>query len=147
MLQNRKLESLKSFCSKTKKTHKTTSASSRFNPRKFIRKATANMTNIQSQKYSYPPEVIEKNVAKSEKFRDICDFHRLLKVQEHAKRYARADAKKDKLLHRRLREPLKLDKKVLALAERLKKRTLQSIYISHQQRMFHSLTASKHLWP
>ena len=65
------------------------------------------MNNIQSQKFDYPPEAIKENVVKSETFRDIYDFYSLLKVQKHAKRYARADAKKDKLLQRRLREPLK----------------------------------------
>ena len=65
--------------------------------------------------------MIEENAVKS----------RLLKVQKHANRYARADAKKDKSLRRRLREPVKVDERLLALAERLKKtRMLQSIYIS-----------------
>ena len=54
--------------------------------------------------------------------------------------------KKDKLLHRQLREPLKEGARVLALAERLKRRTLQSIYISQQRKAFHSLTTSKYLW-
>ena len=62
------------------------------------------MNNIQSQKYGYPPEAIEENAVRSEKFRNVYDFYRLLKVQKHAKRYARADAKKGKSLRRRLRE-------------------------------------------
>ena len=45
-----------------------------------MRKATANMNKIRSQKYSYPLEAIKENVAKNEKFRDIYDFYRLLKV-------------------------------------------------------------------
>ena len=80
------------------------------------------MNNIQSQKYGYPPEAIEENAVRSEKFRNVYDFYRLLKVQKHAKRYARADAKKSKSLRRRLREPLKVVERVLALAERLKKK-------------------------
>ena len=32
------------------------------------------MNNIQSQKYGYPPEAIEENAVKSEKFREIYDF-------------------------------------------------------------------------
>ena len=40
----------------------------------------ANMNNVQSQKCGYPPEAIEENPVKSEKSRDIFDFHRLLKV-------------------------------------------------------------------
>ena len=90
--------------------------------KKLICKATANINSIQSQKYGYHPEVIEENAVKSGKFRDIYNFYRLLlKVQKHAKRYARADAKKDKSLRRRLREPLKVDERVLSLVEHLKK--------------------------
>ena len=66
--------------------------------------------------------MIEENEVKSDKFRDIYDFYRLLKVRKHAKRYARADSKKDKSLHRRLREPLKVGERVFTLAERLKKK-------------------------
>ena len=88
----------------------------RFDPKKLIRKATANMNNSQSQKYSYSPEAIEENVGRSDKFRD-----KLLKLQKHTKRYPRADAKKDKLLSRLLRKPRKVGERMLALAERLKK--------------------------
>ena len=37
------------------------------------------------------------------------------------KKYAHADAKKDKSLYRRLRQPLKVKERELALTERLKK--------------------------
>ena len=43
-------------------------------------------------------------------------------MQKHVERYAHTDAKKDKLLCRRLRQPLKMGEKVLALAEGLKKK-------------------------
>ena len=73
-LQNRKLESLKSF--KVKRGHEATCTSSRFSrfdQKKLICKATAN-NNIQSQKYGYPPKVIKENAKRSEKFREIYDF-------------------------------------------------------------------------
>ena len=89
-----KIREFKKLLFKSKKAHKATSTSTRFDPKKLIGKATANMKNIQSQKYGYSPEVIKENTVKSEKFRDIYDFYRLLKVQKHAKRYACADAKK-----------------------------------------------------
>ena len=84
----------------------------------LIRKATANMSNIQSQKYGYPLEAIKENTIRSEKYRDIYDFYRTLKAQKHP----RADMKNDKLLCRRLRELLKVGERMFALAERLKRK-------------------------
>ena len=80
------------------------------------------MNSIQSQKYRYPSEAIKENAVKIEKFRHIYDFYRPLKKQKYVKRYARADAKKDKSLGRRLRELLKISERVLALAEFKKKK-------------------------
>ena len=48
----------------------------------------------------------------------IYDFHR----RKHAKRYACADVKKEKLLRRPLREPLKVVERVPTLVEPLKKK-------------------------
>ena len=50
------------------------------------------------------------------------DFYRLVKVIQHAEKHERAYVEKDKKLRRKLREPLKIGEKVLALAERLKKK-------------------------
>ena len=97
-----KIREFKKLLFKSKKARKAISVSFRFDPKRLIRKATANMNNIQSQKYDYPPEVIEKNSEKSEKFRDIYDFYRVFNVQKHAKRYTCSDPKKGKSLHRRL---------------------------------------------
>ena len=118
-----KIREFKKLLFLSKKSHKTTPTSAKFDPKKLIHKATANMSNIQSQKYGYPPEAIEENAIKSEKFKDIYDFYMLLKApKKHAKKYARVDVKKDKLSRRRLREPLKVGKRVLALVEHLKKK-------------------------
>ena len=46
------------------------------------------------------------------------------------KKYAQADMKKDKSLYRRLRQPLKVEERVLALTERLKKDTPKHLYKS-----------------
>ena len=43
-----KIREFKKLLFKSKKAHKATSASSRFNPKKFIPRATANINNIQS---------------------------------------------------------------------------------------------------
>ena len=85
------------------------------------------MNNIQSQKYGYPPKASGESAIRSKKFKDIYDFYRLLKVQKHAERYAYADVKKGKLLHRWLRQLLKVRERKLALAERLKRKTVPNI--------------------
>ena len=126
-----RIREFKKLLLKSKKAHKATSTSATLHPKKLICKATANINNIQSQKYSYPPEAIKGNAIRSEKFREIHDFYRLLKMQKYVEIYVCADVKKDKLLRRRLREPLKVGERVLALAESLKKKdTLKHLYKS-----------------
>ena len=94
MKAGQKTREFKKLLFKSKRAHKATSTSSIFDPKNLIRKTTANMNNVQSQKYGYPPETIEENAIRSEKFRDIYDFYRLLKEQKHAERYIHGDAKK-----------------------------------------------------
>ena len=72
-----KIREFKKLLFKSKKVHKVTSTSARFDPKKLIRKAAANMNNIQSEKYSYPLEGIEENAIGSKKFRDIYNISRL----------------------------------------------------------------------
>ena len=69
-------------------------------------------------------------------------------MNEHAERYACADTKKDKTLRKLLREPFMVGKRVLALAERLKKKNAPQahIYISPLQRTFHFSIVNKYLW-
>ena len=51
------------------------------------------MNSTHLQKYGYAPDAVEQKPAKSEKFRDIYNFYRLLKVRQHAERYELADVK------------------------------------------------------
>ena len=75
-----KIREFKKLLFKNKKAHKKTSTSARFDLKKLIRKATANINNVQSQKYDCPPEGIEENAIRSEKCREIYNFYRILKV-------------------------------------------------------------------
>ena len=75
-----KITGFKKLLFKSKKAHKATSTNARFSSKKLIHKATANMNNIQSRKYGYPPKVIAENAVRSEKFRDIYNFYSFLKV-------------------------------------------------------------------
>ena len=64
------------------------------------------MNNIESRKYGFAPDALEEEVLESKRFQEIYDFYRLVKVKEHAERYKHADIKKNKVLCRKLREPL-----------------------------------------
>ena len=57
------------------------------------------MNSTSSQKYGYAPDAVEEKAAESEKFRDIFDFYRLVKVRQHAVKYECTHVKKDKKLH------------------------------------------------
>ena len=78
------------------------------------------MNNINSQKYGYVPNAIEEKAV--ERFREIYDFYRLVKVKQNAERYEHVNVEKDKKICINLREPLKIAEKVLALEEYLKKK-------------------------
>ena len=80
------------------------------------------MNNIRSQKYGQTSDAIEEKALESKRFREIYNSYRLLKVKEHTEKYICADIKNYKVLHRKLREPLKIGEKVLALTERIKKK-------------------------
>ena len=115
-----KIREFKKILLKSKRLHKVTKTK-RFEPRKIIQKAANNMNLTTSQKYSLPPDKIEKKSLESENFQ-VYDFHRLLKVSRDAERYERHDINFDKKARRKLRSPLIVGEKVLVLAERIRKK-------------------------
>ena len=80
------------------------------------------MNKTNSQKYGLPPETIEKKTLSDNVFREVYDFHRMVRVSRDADRYKRYDVRLDKKQKKQLRELLILGEKVLVLAERLKKK-------------------------
>ena len=54
------------------------------------------MNSVNSHKYGYAPNAIEEKAVESERFRDIYDFYRLVRIKQHAERYERADVEKNK---------------------------------------------------
>ena len=74
-----KIREFKKILFKMKRLHKATKGK-RLDSKKLIRKAVENMNNTYSQKYGFPPETVE-NKTLSDIFREIYDFHRLIKVQ------------------------------------------------------------------
>ena len=82
------------------------------------------MNETISSKYQLAPETIEKrslNPNNGKYFREICDFVRIRKTENNQMRNDKYDQKIDRR-KRILRSPLNLDKKVLVLAERFKKK-------------------------
>ena len=57
-------------------------------------------------------------------YKQIYNFHRLVKVKEDAERQERADINTDSSKKNKLREPLDISEKVLVLAARLKKKNV-----------------------
>ena len=96
----------------------------RIKPNDIIRKAAQNMNETISTKYSLASKTIEKrslNPNDGKYFQEIYDFVRPRKIENNQLRNDKGNQKIDRR-KRTLRSPLNLDKKVLVLAERLKKK-------------------------
>ena len=90
-----KIREFKKLLFKSKRLHKATKTG-RLDPRKLIRNAVQNMNNVNSRKYGAPPETVEKKSVGDENFREVYDFHRMVRVSRDAKRYKRNDIRFDK---------------------------------------------------
>ena len=104
-----------------------------------------NMNNVKSQKYGVPPEKVKKKSLEDEKFREVHDFHRMVRVSRDAKRCKHNDIRFDKKTRKKLRSPLAVGEKVLVLAERLRKKdapgnlyksTTENISIFNREEIF-----------
>ena len=73
-------------------------------------------------KNGVPPEMVEKKSLEDEKFREVYDFHRMVRVSRDAERYKRNDIRFDKKTRKKVRSPLTIEEKVLVLAKRLRKK-------------------------
>ena len=94
------------------------------------------MNKTNSEKYGLPPEIIEKRTLADNVFKEVYDFYRLVKVSKVANRYERYNNKLDEKQKRKLREPLKVNEKVLNLAERIKKKTHLAFYLKALLKIF-----------
>ena len=119
-----KIREFKKLLFKSKPLHKVTKTG-RLDPRKLIRNVVQNMNNINSQKYGVPPETVEKKCLEDEKFREVYDFHRMVRVSRDAERCKRNDIRFDKKTCKKLRSTLTVGEKVLVLAERPRKKDAQ----------------------
>ena len=115
-----KIRELKKVIFKTMKTYKLQKR--KIKAKEIIEKSVENLNRINSEKYGLPPNVIEKKSLEDENFKEIYDFHRLVKVTKGINRYERYNEKIYKKQKRKLRDPLDINEKVLVLAERIKKK-------------------------
>ena len=115
-----KIRELKKVIFKTKRNYKL--QKKKINSKQIIEKAVENLNKTNSEKYGVAPETIEKKTLENDTFREIYDFYRLSKVTKDANRYERFNEKLDKKQKKKLREPLNIGEKVMALAERIKKK-------------------------
>ena len=92
---NKKVREFKKLLLKSKRLHKST-FSRRLEPKKIIQRAVKNMNKIASQKFGFSPDFVEEKTLNDEKFCEIYDFHRPVKVQKFAERYERNDIKSDR---------------------------------------------------
>ena len=130
-----KIKEFKKLLFKSKKHHKAT-RTSRVDPHKLIRNAVQNMNNTNSKKYGLTPEKIKEKSLESKKFREVYNFQRMVRVSKDPDRCEGADIAADKKSRRRLRSPLTVGKKFLALAERLKEKdALGNLYKSTTENM------------
>ena len=139
-----KIREFEKLLFKSKRLHKATKTG-RLDPRKLIRNAVQNMNNVNSQKYGVPPETVEKKSLEDEKFREVYDFRRMVRVSRDAERYKRNDIHFDKNTRKKLRSLLTVEEKVLVLAERLRKKdapgnlyksTTKNISFSNREEIF-----------
>ena len=100
-----KIREFKKILFRSKKLHKANRSSGgkkRFDLKKTIKKAVDNMNKANSEKYGLPPQTIEKKTLSDDVFREIYDFHRIVKVSKDADRYKRYDLRQDKKFKRKL---------------------------------------------
>ena len=81
------------------------------------------MNNVKNEKYGLSHEEIEKKSLFDKRFKTIFNVHRIEKIKLLHDRLKRCDDKKYSRKRRKLRENLYIGKKVLVLAERIKKKS------------------------
>ena len=93
-----KIREFKKILFKSKRLHKARKGK-RLDSKKLIRKAVEDMNKTNSQKYGLPPETDEQKTLADNNFREISDFHRIVRVSKDAARYKRHDIHLDKKLN------------------------------------------------
>ena len=116
-----KIRESKKLLFKSKRLLKATKTG-RLDPRKLIRNAVQNMNNVNSLKYGVPPKTVEKKPLKDVKFREVYDFHRMVRVSRDAKRYKRNDIRFDKKNSQKTTQSIDGRRKSVSFSSKTKKK-------------------------
>ena len=117
----KKLRKFKKLLLKSKRLHKVMKTG-RLDPRKLIRNAVQNMNNVNSQKYGVPLEMVEEKSLEDEKFREVYNFHRMVRVSRDAKRYKRNDIRFDKKNSQKTTQSIDGRRKSVSFSSKTKKK-------------------------
>ena len=115
-------------------------------PTKMIQNSALNMNNMKSEKYGLSPEEIERRSLASEQFKTIFNMHRTKKTKKLHDRLDRYDKKRYAVKRKKLRGNSMIGKKVLVLAERIKMKAVQAIFISSLSRTYLISIKTGNLW-
>ena len=116
-----KIREFKKLFFKGKQLHKATKTG-RLDPRKLIRNAVQNMNNVNLQKDGVPPETVEKKSLEDKKFREIYNFHRMVRVSRDAERYKRNDIRFDKKNSQKTMQSIGGRRKSVSFSQKAKKK-------------------------
>ena len=101
------------------------------------------MNKTMSQKYDLPPETVKKKSIEDEKFREIYDFHRMVRISRDAERYKRHEHRFNKKSRKKLHNPLVVGEKFPPSPKKSEKKMRQVIYIKVRPKTFHFLIESE----
>ena len=90
---------------------------------KIVLGSADNINNVQREKYGLTPKEIEKKSISNERFRAIFNIHWIERTKLVHDRLNRYNKKKYDRKKKKLRENLNINKKVLVLAERIRKKS------------------------
>ena len=90
---------------------------------KIVLGSAENINNVQREKYGLTPKEIEKKSISNERFRAIFNIHWIERTKLVHDRLNRYNKKKYDRKKKKLRENLNINKKVLVLAERIRKKS------------------------
>lgn len=88
----------------------------------MITKVTNNLNKTRSIKYGFTPNQVEEISLEDDNYIELYDFHRLARVKYDEERLVRYEERKDDRKKRKLKRPVDIGEKVIAIAKRLKKK-------------------------
>ena len=92
-------------------------------PTKIITTSSENINSVPNKKYRLSPNEIEKKSLSSERFRTLFNFHRVSEQKNYTTCMIGTIRKNMEQKEKKLRENLDIDKKILVLTKRIRKKS------------------------